>query len=150
MQTKHWNSRSVRLTGTRSTARCRAVDCSALTLCRALGLARTPDLAELRHTTPVRACISFALSSYPAFSGALPTSALTAPSRSLETWRIYGRIRLSISSVLGDLLVILSSFLQRKTRQTIYIIVIDTCSLRLKICHYKKGEIVLSRHCGRA
>ena len=47
MQTKHWNSRSVRLTGTRSIARCRAVDCSALALCRALGLAITPDLAEL-------------------------------------------------------------------------------------------------------
>ena len=71
-----------------------------LRLCRALCLARTPDLAGLRHTTSVKACIfwPYGLQLFLVRYRPLPD---TAPLMYFELrWRIYGRICLSNSCVL--------------------------------------------------
>jgi hypothetical protein len=58
---------------------------SASAWCRALCLARTPDLTELRHTTLIRACISLALSSIQLLLVRYQPLPDTAPLRSLES-----------------------------------------------------------------
>lgn len=103
--------------------------------------ARTPDLAELWHTTPVKACISwpYGLQLFLVRYQPLPD---TASLRSFELrCRIYGKIHLSNSCFLGVLPEYWPRSYSAKTRQTICIIIIDTSSLRLNrnsklICSY--------------
>jgi hypothetical protein len=94
---------------------------------------RTPDTAELRHATPVRACTSL---TQLVFQPLRRNTRMLAPQQR-STSQANGsssarprRICLSNSSALRVQMVNLPSHLQRKTRQTIYIIVIDICSFR--------------------
>lgn len=124
-----WNSHSVLFTGTCSIARCQAFDSSAIALCRASHMARTLGRAELKHTTtPITACKSFRL--FNLFS--LSECCLgDSTSQVFGTWRIYGRIRLSISCAREPSRIDWSSFLLRKTRPFI-IRMVNTYSFWLK------------------
>ncbi len=106
---------------------------SATALCRVPHLARTPDKLIQRHATPIRACISPDLGvSQPSlvlFECCPKTAPLLASGSSKARPR---RIRLLNSSALRAKPISLPPFLQRETRQINYIIVIHTCSLRLR------------------
>lgn len=100
--------------------------------CRAVHKTRIPDIAELRHATPVRTCTSLTVRPQllQRFTRMLsPQQRSTSQADESSSARPQ-RICLLNSSALRAKPVNLPSFLQRKTRQTIYIIVIDISSFR--------------------
>jgi hypothetical protein len=102
--------------------------------------------ADSRHATPIRACISPDLRSLSAFSAAFGKCAhWRKASWLLESSQVRPRrICLVKSSALRAMPISLPSFLQRKARQNIHIIIIDTCSLRLGTPHFRPAHSMAS------